>query len=1638
VAEHAAHEDVAIVGMACIFPGAPDLATYWQNIVRGVDAVGDPPAEWDADLAAGPGGAATRVYTRRGGYLGELARFDPAAYGVMPRAVDGGEPDHYLALRVAHEALADAGYRDRRGVGERTAVILGRGTYVNRGYTTLVQHAFVVDQTVRIVRELHPEWEEPELARLRDALAASLPPFTAETAPGLVPNIVSGRIANRLDFMGPNFTVDAACASALIAVELALRELATGECDLAVAGGVHVSTPPPIHMIFCELGALSRRGEIRPFDRRADGTLMGEGVGMVVLKRRRDAERDGDRIYALVKAVGVASDGRALGLLAPRLEGELLALRRAYARSGIDPRTVGLIEAHGTGTPVGDATEVRALRELLGPREGSPTVALGSVKSMIGHTLPAAGIAGLIKAALALYHRVLPPTLHCEEPDPRLGLQDSPLYVNSATRPWIHGGPAPRRAGVNAFGFGGINAHAILEEHPTADAHPSLDRVWPTEVLVLEAPSRIELARAAGALADYLARRPDVALVDLAYTLGVVRRRPGPAARLAIVAASVEEAARKLVHARTRLEAPDARRIRDVSGIYFAETPLGGEGRVAFLFPGEGSQYPGMLGELCLHFPEVRRWFDLMDAAFVGHPRGFRPSQVVFPPPGAEPDPAAADARLWRMDAGAEVVFAASQGLHALLTALALRPDAVVGHSTGEYSALLAAGALRPADDQALREHVRELNGIYETLAARRAIPEGVLLTVAHADPAAVARVLAEAGEDVFLAMDNCPHQLVLCATAAVAPTVRAALARAGALCGTLPFARAYHTPRFAPVAEALRAFYAGLPLAPPRVPLYSCVTAARYPETADGVRELALAQWARPVRFRETVEAMWEAGVRLFVEVGPRNTLTAFVDDILRGRPHLAVAADVPGRSGLTQLNHLVAQLVVHGVPLALDRLYARRTPRALALDASTDAPPRPAGARLALGLGPMRLAPEVVAALRRARPGAERIDRAGPDGGSDRDTAAAVAPTATPAAAPAGGPVCRPAPALDAAGAPAPVPGAVDGRHAAVRAFLGTMRQFLETQEAVLGAALARTGARAGPAGPARPRLERRARAAGPLPLLGTVVRVEEGRTLVAERVVDLEEDRYLRDHTLGGCVSAVDPTLLGLPVMPLTMSLELLGEAALALDGRQLVGLRQVRAHRWIAFDEGRLALRVTARRLSADTIHVEAREAATAPPSPPLVEAIAVVADTWPTPPAVGPFALRNARPSRWTPERLYAEGMFHGPSLRGVASVDRWGEDGMEATLVALPVEGLLRSDPAPCFVTDPVLLDAAGQVIGYWAAEHLPTGFNVFPYAVEALDLYGPPLAPPARATCRARIALVGDALMRSDIDVIAPDGRLHARLTGWWDRRFELPPGFYRARIAPCEAFVSEPWAPARAAGEDAEGGCVREDLETCLAAGQGIWERVLAHLVLGPAERAAWHARTQGGRARTTWLLGRVAAKDAVRRLLERRYGLRVAPADVEIDADPQGRPVVRGAWAARLARVPAVSIAHIQGLAVAVAVPDGAVGVDVERLDRVRDDFGALALGEAERASVAALRPVDSREWELRCWCAKEAVGKALGRGLGADPSRLVVERLDPGGRVGIRVREAEPAEVAWATTGRDDAVVWAVSRRCTSEG
>ena len=1578
-------EDIAVVGMACLFPGAPTVGAFWRNIVGKVDAITDPPPEaWDEALYYNVHASDNdRVYCKKGGYLGPLAHFDPLEHGIMPRAVEGGEPDQWLALRVAREALRDAGYADASAYRERAALILGKGTYANRGTLSVVQHALIVDYTLSLLKSIQPALSDEDLRVIRADLKRRLPRFDTETAPALIPNVTAGRIANRLDIMGPSYTVDAACASSLLAIDIAVKGLRQGEYDLALVGGLQVATPVPVLSLFCQLKALSLSERIRPFDKDADGTLLSEGIGMAVLKRRSQAERDGDRIYAFVKGTGVASDGRAVGVLAPRVEGEELALHRAYTSAGVPPSTVGLLEAHGTGTLVGDAVEVEALTRVFGERVRLPHCALGSVKSMIGHTMPAAGMAGFIKAVLALHYKVLPPTLNVTEPSPRLKIERSPFYINTETRPWIHGDAAsPRRAGINAFGFGGINAHVVVEEAPATEDGPTHDTAWDSEVCLFSGADRDEVRAFGRRVAAVLAKNPATPLADIAYSLNA-RRANGPSgATLGIVAKSTDDLARKLDRALSRLDDGQCRKIKEAGGIFYFDEPLGRSGKLAFVFPGEGAQYVNMLSDLCRYFPDVRAAFDAMDRVLFDHPRGYRLSELVFPPPAfRDADRIAADRRLWQMDVAVEAVVAANQAIATLLGRLGIVPDAILGHSSGEYSAMRAAGMVDEAHND---ERVVELNDQHGRASGAGELPIEARLLAVGAARERVEAVCTSLGVAACVAMDNCRYQVVVITDPESAGVLEARLLDEGILYDRLAFDRPYHTPQFEPFAETLRPLLEQWIVRPPAIPLYSCTSMTLYPSDLAQARQLALDHWVRPVEFRLTIENMWRDGFRLFVESGPRGNLTAFIDDILGDRAFAAIPANVSRRSGLLQLNHLIAQLAAHGVALTLDPLYERR--QLSRVDWTLDAP-RPAVGRRSLGsvklptgAPEMRLSSETIELIR---------GRAGvpvrPPVPAPMPMAVAVTPQPVSAGA-VSPPVAVPAEPVVSSMALAS--GRAVGAPQVMSAFLQTMDRFLAAEQTVMNRTFA---AGQGQVVPARR-----------LPLI-QIVASGAGTPLLAHCTLDLDLHPFLRDHTLGRLVSLDDPSLTGFPIVPFTVLMEIMAEAATALAPAEVVtGMREVRVHRWLALDRGPLHLEVTAdwsgdAQVSVRVLDLDLPEAGA------VADGVILLGGAYPEPPPSAPLHLRNERPYKWPAARLYDEAMFHGPMFRGVASIDRVGDDGAEATLTVVP-EGT-AAQGAGERVTDFVLLDQPGQVVGFWTNQYLDRGFVVLPLRMGALHLYGPPPASGERTVCRAQIALVGDQRVSSNLDVVRPDGRLWAQFEEWEDRRFDLPQAAFRALLQPGAARLSQPWPLVAGAAEIDRVAACRIGLDSFppgwLHAHGGMWARVLGSLVLGRRERAIWHSLKGSERRRLEWLLGRIAAKEAVRDHLHRRFQLQTRPADVEILPDASGRPMVSGAWTASVPRVPLVSIAHVDGTAVAVLTDvEGAsgIGVDLERSGRMKPGMEHAAFREQERDLLQGLDGDARQAWALRVWCAREAAAKATGCEVNLLSESLAIERID----------------------------------------
>ena len=850
---------VAIIGMGVILPGASGVEQYWHNLVNGVDAITDiPAARRDPLFFDGAGGAPDRTYGRRGGFVAPHLDFDPLAYGIPPSSVNEMEPDQLAVLAVATAAIDDAG--GDLGDRSRVGVIIGRGGYLAPGGRRFDQRVRTVRQITQTVRELAPSVGPDVLDQIRAALVEQLGDFAPDETIGLVPNLAASRVANRLDLGGPAYTVDAACASSLIAVDQAIAELSRRRCDVVIAGGVHYSNDEMLWSMFTQLGALSPSHRISPLSRDADGLLVGEGTGVVLLKRLEDARRDGNRVYAVIRGSGTSSDGKGASLFSPAVGGQVLAVRRAWDEAGLDPTepgALGLLEAHGTATRAGDAAELTTMAEVFGP--GPRDAVIGSVKSMIGHTMPAAGIAGLVKAVLAVHHAVLPPTLHCAEPNQLL--DRTRFRVLSAAEDWTDG-PTPRRAAVNAFGFGGVNAHVIVEQGDSAPARRGRTIVdEPEAVLRLAADSPEELLR--------LLDEPARASVDAgsgAFRIGVVGANDK---RIA--------AARKVV---AKVAAGGS--WHGAGDIWCSFDPLlsAPGAKLAFLFPGlEADSDP--------KYADVARHFRLKRPRWSVETLSDRASSVS--------------------DLGLL--------LDTALRRIGVTPDAVAGHSVGEWTAMQSAGMYpRGSTTPLLTKYWPD--GF--------PVPEVDFLLLGCGAEQAEELLVAE--PELLISHDNAPRQTIVCGPPAAAARLAQQARDSGVVVRTLPFRSGFHTPLMEPYLGPFEQLVNDIELRKQEVPIWSATTAAPYPHTLEGVRELFLAHLVRPVRFREVVEGMYAAGVRAFVQLGA-GQLGSFVGDTLGEQAHLVIGASSGVRSGLGQLRRVATALWVEGAKPRFDALELRRT---------------------------------------------------------------------------------------------------------------------------------------------------------------------------------------------------------------------------------------------------------------------------------------------------------------------------------------------------------------------------------------------------------------------------------------------------------------------------------------------------------------------------------------------------------------------------------------------------------------------------------------------------------------------------------------------------------------------------------------
>ncbi|MCD6581276.1 MAG: SDR family NAD(P)-dependent oxidoreductase [Desulfuromusa sp.] len=912
---------VAIIGLGSIYPQAETTGKFWTNIKNRVDAITEvPETHWRSDdyYDQDPK-VADKVYAKLGGFLSPV-EFSPMDYGILPNAIEAIDTSQLLGLLAVEQALNDAGYGAEKDFDhERISVILG------------------ITGTLELVLPLgarlgYPRWKEAladagvekELAEdVMKRISDSYVPWQENSFPGLLGNVVAGRISKHFNFGGTNCTVDAACGSSLSALNLAILELSSGRSDMAVTGGIDTFNDIFMYTCFSKTPALSPSGHARPYDADTDGTTLGEGLGIVVLKRLEDAERDGDNIYAVVKGIGASSDGSGSAIYEPSAKGQAKAFRRAYQQGKVTPDTIELIEGHGTGTKVGDAVEVAALHEVFGTAE-KPWCALGSIKSQIGHAKAAAGVAGLIKASLALYHKILPPTIKVNKPAESLTAADTPFYVNTEARPWITRGNHPRRAGVSALGFGGSNFHCLLEEYQPEKQVVDWD--GNVQILPFSATDDSGLKRQ---LSDFNA---EMEWSQLRFEADKLRSQYQPTASSRLILVVEKDQTKRSAqwqNALAMLKKNSGQKVWETpDGIYYSAGELNGS--TALLFPGQGAQYPGMLKDLALQFPEFLASLLDADRAFAANTEsaGSTLTDIIYPQPQFNPGAkqAATDA-LQATEVAQPALGAVSLAAGRVLARFGVSADFVAGHSYGELVALCAAEVFNTED-------LHDLSRLRGELMAAGTGDRGSMVAVS-APLQQVVKFLQEEGLDLVLANRNTPEQAVLSGSTAEIEKAIKLLNQRKISNKQLAVAAAFHSKQIADAAQPFAEKLSAIDFNDPRKKVYSNTTGNIYPATATEVRDLLSEQLASPVDFVAEIESMYQAGVRTFVEVGPGGRLTGMVKAILGDRDYQAIALDSSNgsRSGSHDLARTLAQLAVLGKKVELtlwDEGFASSQPAA------------------------------------------------------------------------------------------------------------------------------------------------------------------------------------------------------------------------------------------------------------------------------------------------------------------------------------------------------------------------------------------------------------------------------------------------------------------------------------------------------------------------------------------------------------------------------------------------------------------------------------------------------------------------------------------------------------------------------------
>lgn len=948
-------EPIAIIGASALMPDADSIEQFWQNIIDAKVSIKEiDPARWGGDISSwwkegGPGKSTEGfTYAKIGAFV-EGFEFDWKRWRQPPGTLPQIDPCQLWAISVAADVLDDAGYGtdgrelDKSRCGVVFANALGGE---NRNLSNIRVWS---EHTLSVAKKFGLPTENSE--QFIADLVEGTPRINEDTMPGELANVVAGRVANLLDLQGPNHAMDAACASSLAAIMDACRLLQTRQVDTMICGATDRTMDPATFSKFSAIGALSP-SHSTPFDSGANGFVMGEGAGALLLKRLSDAIRDGDEVKAVIRGVGASSDGRGKGITAPSQRGQVQAIGRAYSQAGYDANSVQLVEAHGTSTKVGDATELSTLGRLWNNLEAGDKVAVGSIKSQIGHLKAAAGIAGVLKASYALHHRTIPPSAGFVNPNPTVEWDENPFFVPTQALEWPAPEGHPRRAGVSAFGFGGTNFHVALEGFDP-EYHASISNMWDERwaaysgkgsAVIPDADSILDksaipvysheemkaieggvLLLSGASISDVKSKLESISFSGTNFDDSPSGSRlsselpkkstefsASDAVRMALVATSWAEFEKRKALALKAMEDKAKWGFLMAQMVLVTDEPaLPSAAKVAHMYPGQGSQYVGMTFDLWKRYSAVQKVWSAADETMTEVLEGETLSGFVLRDNLSKEEMVEASHKLKQTEYTQPAMLTADLALEKSFNDHGLFPDMVAGHSLGEYAALMASGIMDM--DSALRAAAAR-----GTEMGSVEIDDNGLMASVTAPYEEVAEVIESIDGYVIAANKNSPKMTVIAGSTPAVKDAMSVFEEKGFNCVVLPTSHAFHSEIVAPANAPLKKFLEELDLKYPKIPITSNVDGQFYPmsgdSSSDAILEKLAPQMASSVEWTTQINTMYDAGARIFVEVGPKRALSVFATQILEDRPHLAVMANHPKQGGIATFLAAIASMALAG----------------------------------------------------------------------------------------------------------------------------------------------------------------------------------------------------------------------------------------------------------------------------------------------------------------------------------------------------------------------------------------------------------------------------------------------------------------------------------------------------------------------------------------------------------------------------------------------------------------------------------------------------------------------------------------------------------------------------------------------------